>query len=811
MNYSVINIKTILKIGMFALFALFFIGLKLQVSATSLLPGDLFVLTVNGNPDMIELVSRIDLATGTKIYISDNAITSTWAWRSTEWYITLISNAFIPRWTILTLTGTDAGTQYITPSWIATLSRNGNFNFAIAWENILIYQWTWYNQLPTVFLYGFWFWAPPITWITTWTLTSNNSFLPPSLSFWLSAISLTGHSNVQYNCSNTALLDSSFISEINNQTNWNKGSGVFSPSPCIFDFINPVLTIDVLTGQSALTSWHTVSFFVPASEPINTGSFTCADINISWTFLGSAVCDSIIELSPFDHSQFEVRINVTWDGVININILSWTVRDIAWNPNDNSIIINNSILIDQTAPVVVLSWSSFMYLPQWSIYSDTGAVWTDDVDGSGVILLATSGSVNTAVVGSYFLEYSYTDMAGNKGFAIRTIVITDQTPPVVTLSWFNSLIIAQGGSYTEQGATRTDNVDGTGVILIPFSGSVNTLIVGTYILEYTYVDAGGNTGNIVIRTVNVTDQTAPVVTLVGLAIINVTQWWSYSEQGATWIDNVDWSGVILIPTSGSINTLIVGTYILEYTYVDTSGNTGTAVRIVIVYQANGGGMYTGTNLPTPTTQDDIDDIIDVLNSIEIFNPTIDTNTCFTPNNKKTLYQGNNVTQIFRTAHQMLYSYGLTTIPGTLDFAPNRQITRAEAAKFFVNFAEHVLCKQKNKKYDNRFIDLSETSPELQTNIKLSYEYGIFYGSEGGKFKPNSFISSDELIAVIMRLVTGKYDDIPGINRAANYKANLENHTTIRLNDTNRGNLSEVIYDLYKNNDFVLVGSGYLLQ
>ena len=63
----------------------------------------------------------------------------------------------------------------------------------------------------------------------------------------------------------------------------------------------------------------------------------------------------------------------------------------------------------------------------------------------------------------------------------------------------------------------------------------------------------------------------------------------------------------------------------------------------------------------------------------------------------------------------------------------------------------------------------------------------------------------------MRLVTGKYDDIPGINRAANYKANLENHTTIRLNDTNRGNLSEVIYDLYKNNDFVLVGSGYLLQ
>ncbi len=325
----------IIKYCLLAFFALFFLIIKWQTFATSLMPGDLFVITVNSNPDLVEFVSRVDMITGTKIYLSDDARTSGGTWRATEWYITFISSKLIPKGTKVMLTGIDTVTQYITPSWIATLSRNGNFNFAIAWENILIYQWTWYNQLPTVFLYGFWFWAPPITWITTWTLTSNNSFLPPSLSFWLSAISLTGHSNVQYNCSNTALLDSSFISEINNQTNWNKGSGVFSPSPCIFDFINPVLTIDVLTGQSALTSWHTVSFFVPASEPINTGSFTCADINISWTFLGSAVCDSIIELSPFDHSQFEVRINVTWDGVININILSLTVRDIARNPNDN--------------------------------------------------------------------------------------------------------------------------------------------------------------------------------------------------------------------------------------------------------------------------------------------------------------------------------------------------------------------------------------------------------------------------------------------------------------------------------------------
>ena len=53
--------------------------------------------------------------------------------------------------------------------------------------------------------------------------------------------------------------------------------------------------------------------------------------------------------------------------------------------------------------------------------------------------------------------------------------------------------------------------------------------------------------------------------------------------------------------------------------------------------------------------------------MSIFNTTIDTNICFTPMNKLTVDQGNNVSALFKVAHQMLYSYGLTTIAGTLDF------------------------------------------------------------------------------------------------------------------------------------------------
>ena len=83
--------------------------------------------------------------------------------------------------------------------------------------------------------------------------------------------------------------------------------------------------------------------------------------------------------------------------------------------------------------------------------------------------------------------------------------VTDQTPPVVTLNGSGTVIVAHGGVYNESGATWTDNVDGAGTVVI-ISGSVNTNVVGTYVLEYIYVDAGGNTGS-VIRTVQVISTT----------------------------------------------------------------------------------------------------------------------------------------------------------------------------------------------------------------------------------------------------------------------------------------------------------------
>ena len=81
------------------------------------------------------------------------------------------------------------------------------------------------------------------------------------------------------------------------------------------------------------------------------------------------------------------------------------------------------------------------------------------MDGSGSTLGGTygatgsfqmSGSVNTAVVGVYTVQYMKVDNAGNvSNIVTRTVTVTDQTPPVVTLSGSASITMAQGSPFID--------------------------------------------------------------------------------------------------------------------------------------------------------------------------------------------------------------------------------------------------------------------------------------------------------------------------------------------------------------------------
>jgi len=98
----------------------------------------------------------------------------------------------------------------------------------------------------------------------------------------------------------------------------------------------------------------------------------------------------------------------------------------------------------------------------------------------------------------------------------------DTTKPVITVIPPNPATVEYRGTYTDNGATATDNIDGdiTGSIVTvnPVAPSVinvvpdtTTKVVGVYTVTYNVSDTSGNLADVQTRTVNVLDTTIPVI------------------------------------------------------------------------------------------------------------------------------------------------------------------------------------------------------------------------------------------------------------------------------------------------------------
>ena len=166
----------------------------------------------------------------------------------------------------------------------------------------------------------------------------------------------------------------------------------------------------------------------------------------------------------------------------------------------------------------------------------------------------------------------------------------DSTPPVITLNGQSSISLTVGDTYTEAGATASDNTDGNLTNNIVITGSVNTSSPGTYKVTYSVNDASNNTASIE-RTVIITpDTTAPIITLNGQSIIDVRLNSNFSDPGVNANDNVDGDISSSITSSGTVNTSSVGTYIINYSVLDAAGNSNSVsrtVNVISIYFENG--------------------------------------------------------------------------------------------------------------------------------------------------------------------------------------------------------------------------------
>lgn len=149
--------------------------------------------------------------------------------------------------------------------------------------------------------------------------------------------------------------------------------------------------------------------------------------------------------------------------------------------------------------------------------------------------------------------------------------------PVVTLSGAQTMTLEAMTSFTDPGASATDEEFGS--VPVTVTGSVDATTLGTYTLTYSATNGFLTTS--VTRTVNVVDTTAPVLTLTGGATAIVEAGATWIDPGATATDARAGDLTSAIQVSGSVNTAAVGSYILTYTVTD-GFNTATATRTVSV-------------------------------------------------------------------------------------------------------------------------------------------------------------------------------------------------------------------------------------
>lgn len=137
---------------------------------------------------------------------------------------------------------------------------------------------------------------------------------------------------------------------------------------------------------------------------------------------------------------------------------------------------------DQTAPVVLLNGSGTQTLIIGSVYTESGATYTDNVDAPGTIPTATSGTVNTSSSGVYTLTYLKVDAAGNTGSVTRTVTVIGTMTLSGSVSGTGSAVVSTG---TVQPGTlvitngNTINTTGSSGSSLSIPGSVNFLLSGS--------------------------------------------------------------------------------------------------------------------------------------------------------------------------------------------------------------------------------------------------------------------------------------------------------------------------------------------
>ena len=138
---------------------------------------------------------------------------------------------------------------------------------------------------------------------------------------------------------------------------------------------------------------------------------------------------------------------------------------------------------------------------------------------------------------------------------------------------------------SEEVTWSVDNSD----ILVSSSGVLSLAVAADYELKssYTFIITATDPSNNISSTASLTisvidrDEVAPIISLIGQPLISLFIGSTYTDAGATAVDNIDGdiTGSIVVNNAVDVNT--VGTYLVTYNVSDAAGNAAAEVNRTI--------------------------------------------------------------------------------------------------------------------------------------------------------------------------------------------------------------------------------------
>ena len=244
---------------------------------------------------------------------------------------------------------------------------------------------------------------------------------------------------------------------------------------------------------------------------------------------------------------------------------------------DASPTITKSIVSAVNDGVTALGSVSANETVTWSI-SGSGV----SISSSGVVTL--DSAANYQVATSHSFTINATDSIGNDtSTGALSVSVVDATAPTITsgiVSSVNDGDTALGSMSSNEAVTWS--ITGSGVSIsssgaVTLDSAANAGSATSHSFTVTATDGSGNATTTGTLSVPVVDTTAPVISLVGNAVVSLELGTAYSDAGATATDTKDGTVTSSITTVSDVDVNTVGTYTVTYNVADVAGNTATQV------------------------------------------------------------------------------------------------------------------------------------------------------------------------------------------------------------------------------------------